>query len=647
MWCPSPRSVAAKSVSVHSFATNLVQNQHLRAIENLSSFLLPWTLTSHRSTQGEQELLQMLTRTTVDQFRIDRTASYEYDTLPSPDHFRCFELLPGDWNAPLSGRMVYHSLYDEPEYEAISYMWGGADPTTLVDCGYGSLAITTNVATMFRRLRLHDEPRKLWIDTICINQKNPEEKTIQVQRMANIYSKCSRLIIWLGEEDRSTEYAMKMLECLDEVVDQAWNASGANWPSLEKLQEFGLPARLDRRWLCLQTLLHNKWFTRTWILQEVSLATNPWIQRGSYVFDWKKIVRIVLCLCRVYINHFYGLNFRHVYMVSYFCSSRSWWHDPSLISLLHSTLTCSSTLKVDRVFALIGLSAERRDLQHLIKYKAAGNADLEHVKMVYTKVAIHFLLKGNLTVLNLASDPSLRDLTTLPSWVPDWSSWTRAEPLIGYNFLAEGLYGPARQKEMASAPRLINERTVLVLKGNIVGQIHRVGRRVPAIEKVSDRWIGLKFIRQWRHIAGKQAIYCNDEPMEEAFARTITMNMPSELLEQHDYGDLYQRYLAQFPRQKWALPMKEEGTYDELYEFRTRLMAAARLRSFFKTKDGLLGMGPYCLRSGDHVVEFDGGVTPYVIRRVKGGQYRLVGDAYIHDMKSQTNGTYMQDVYLV
>ena len=546
--------------------------------------------------------------------------------------------------------MVDHSLKHEPEYEAISYTWASDEPATLVDCGYGSFPITTNVATMFRRLRLPDRSRTLWIDTICINQDSAPEKTIQMRRMSSIYGKCSRLTIWLGEEDRSTKYAMEMLECLDKVVDQAWHASDGNWPSLEKLQEFGLPDRLDRRWLCLQTLLHNRWFTRTWTLQEVSLATNPWIQRGSYSFDWKKIVRIVLCLCRVYVNHFYSLNLRHVYMVSYFCSSRSWWHDPSLISLLHSTSTCSSTLKVDRVFALIGLSAEKHGLQHLITYLAEAKEDLEHVRRVYTEVAIHFLLRGNLTVLNLASDPNLRYLSTLPSWVPDWSCWTRAEPLIGYNFLAEGLYGPARQKELPAPPRLLqntSQTAVLVLKGNVVDHVQRVGRRVPVLKKVSDRAVALRIFRQWRYIAGKEATYCNDEPMDAAFARTITMNMPSELLEQHDYGDLFRRYLAQFPRRKWTMAMNQDGEYDEMYEFRTRTMAAARLRTFFKTKNGLMGMGPYCLRPGDHIVDFEGSVTPFVIRRTKDGCHKLVGDAYIHCMKSRTDGIHTQDIHLV
>jgi hypothetical protein len=125
------------------------------------------------------------------------------------------------------------------------------------------------------------------------------------------------------------------------------------------------------------------------------------------------------------------------------------------------------------------------------------------------------------------------------------------------------------------------------------------------------------------------------------------MNMPSELLEQHDYSDLFRGYLAQFPLQKWTLAMNRDGEYNAIYEFRTRLMAAARLRTFFRTKNGLMGMGPYCLRPDDHIVDFEGSVTPFVIRRTKDGCHRLVGDAYIHGMKSQTDGIYMQDVHLV
>jgi hypothetical protein len=304
-------------------------------------------------------------------------------------------------------------------------------------------------------------------------------------------------------------------------------------------------------------------------------------------------------------------------------------------------------LKVDRVFALLGLSAEKHDLEHLVKYSSDGTEDVNDVKEVYTAVAIHFLRKGNLTVLNLASDPSLRNLSTLPSWVPDWSSWCRAEPLIGFIYLAEKLYGPPSNKELASPPRVLNDHTVLVLKGSILDRVQRIGKQVPVVKRVSDRVVALRIVKQWRRLAGRQSKYTSDEAMDEAFARAVTLNMASEILEQHDYADLYRRYIAQFPRRRWAADVNQDGGHAKTYEFHNRMRTAAHLRTFFKTRNGLIGMGPYSLRPGDHVVDFEGGVTPYIIRAARNGCYKFIGDAYIHGLSNMGDGVYSTDICLV
>jgi hypothetical protein len=81
------------------------------------------------------------------------------------------------------------SIDAPPQYEALSYTWGGQTPTRPVICNNGLLLITENAFSSIRRLRCHFEPRKLWIDAICINQALAMEKTTQVAMMAEIYSK--------------------------------------------------------------------------------------------------------------------------------------------------------------------------------------------------------------------------------------------------------------------------------------------------------------------------------------------------------------------------------------------------------------------------------------------------------------------------
>lgn len=39
------------------------------------------------------------------------------------------------------------------------------------------------------------------VDEVCIHQKHLPEKSLQVARMAKIYAKARRVIVWLGEDD--------------------------------------------------------------------------------------------------------------------------------------------------------------------------------------------------------------------------------------------------------------------------------------------------------------------------------------------------------------------------------------------------------------------------------------------------------------
>lgn len=53
-------------------------------------------------------------------------------------------------------------------------------------------------------MRRRDTSRWLWIDAICINQKDDEEKSSQVGIMRQIYERAFQTIVWLGEKPRRT-----------------------------------------------------------------------------------------------------------------------------------------------------------------------------------------------------------------------------------------------------------------------------------------------------------------------------------------------------------------------------------------------------------------------------------------------------------
>jgi hypothetical protein len=56
--------------------------------------------------------------------------------------------------------------------------------------------------------------KRIWIDSLCINQADLVEKSQQVKRMGNIYSEAERVVSWLGED---VKFAGELLECMNAI----------------------------------------------------------------------------------------------------------------------------------------------------------------------------------------------------------------------------------------------------------------------------------------------------------------------------------------------------------------------------------------------------------------------------------------------
>jgi len=91
-------------------------------------------------------------------------------------------------------------------YEAVSYVWGEPEFTHYIRCRSqdSHLKITLRMDSLLRHLRKETTVRRLWIDAICLNQADNEEKSVQVQLMGEIYSQARKVHIWLGDADSNT-----------------------------------------------------------------------------------------------------------------------------------------------------------------------------------------------------------------------------------------------------------------------------------------------------------------------------------------------------------------------------------------------------------------------------------------------------------
>jgi hypothetical protein len=134
---------------------------------------------------------------------------YVYDQLPIvPQTTRLLHLKPASSNAEeLRASLVHADITQGPplDYEALSYVWGDpVFPEVLHLDGGGTIAITANLFQCLVSLRRVDRTRVLWVDAVCINQKNVLEKERQVAFMGKIYKNASRAVIWLGQPSPTT-----------------------------------------------------------------------------------------------------------------------------------------------------------------------------------------------------------------------------------------------------------------------------------------------------------------------------------------------------------------------------------------------------------------------------------------------------------
>ena len=130
---------------------------------------------------------------------------YTYSPLP-PRTIRLLHLMPHDGNGDfIRCQLIEYPIQETWEradlYEALSYCWGGSDKPCSISIGQCCLPITANLHAALLRLRHRLLGRFLWVDAVCINQDDKSEQAQQVRSMAEIYSKASRVIVWLGKAE--------------------------------------------------------------------------------------------------------------------------------------------------------------------------------------------------------------------------------------------------------------------------------------------------------------------------------------------------------------------------------------------------------------------------------------------------------------
>ncbi|KAK1708467.1 heterokaryon incompatibility protein-domain-containing protein [Colletotrichum lupini] len=162
------------------------------------------------------------------------------------------------------------------DYDAVSYTWGDDNGNSerchpiYVGHHWDIVFQTKNCCDVLRYLRPSRGLKLIWIDAICIDQNNAEERATQVAKMGQIYSRCSQVWAWMGDDLVSND--------LQGLPERRWLHELGTTSSY--VGTFSQSRSIRDIW----KLLQRRYFRRVWVIQELVLAPRVLIPIGNVIF---------------------------------------------------------------------------------------------------------------------------------------------------------------------------------------------------------------------------------------------------------------------------------------------------------------------------------------------------------------------------
>lgn len=218
---------------------------------------------------------------------------YAYNSLHTGEEIRLLCLSGEFWGPEIRGKLVSIHIDELPNYECISHRWGDSTEEKTMSLDGRKLKISPSVYNILRHRRAFFSSRLIWIDSVCINQDDPIEKSHQVRKMHTIYAKAARVTVCLGDSPdahlarsliRHLYYRIILSkpEDLTVVISTIYTTS-------EIQNDMNKPPE----WLALLKLLRNPWFERCWVVQEVVLASKIYVTYGGKYIDWENLLCVI------------------------------------------------------------------------------------------------------------------------------------------------------------------------------------------------------------------------------------------------------------------------------------------------------------------------------------------------------------------
>lgn len=594
------------------------------------------------------------------------SVEYKYRPMSKPLEIRIVRLHPtkseDGTRGPVSIEIVHTTLEEAPSFIGSSYTWGSSMRNDTVSTTSNEvLYITENVRDTLRRLDPEgsDQPTYIWIDQLCINQADDEEKWQQVRIMRRIYKHAMGTFVVLSRQDDAVDELFFIIGQLQVTplrsIIGPWSRVR---PALSDAS-FTVFADPEFRNL-LMRVVNNVVFSRAWIYQEIISSKRAILLGNKYMIDWDVFATVFMqCLLletqtptdRVMnLSSVSGLNV----IINDRISLQAGGHKDWMLLQIEAQglFHCSDLRDIVVAFKTFEFPETPRYYQSLsisTLYQVTACTMIEASRSldIFAAISGHW-------------HSSRRLLEGMPSWVPDWSRARDSIPLCWP--MSATAFSAA--KDYKHEPVEDGERRVLQVRGKKVDIVRTiVDHRFDELsdEKDLTRYFCLQRIcashaahaekkgtplktstlnerrqRGQAMIAAMTATYSSyssfttdnfvGSPPDATFNDELVFMLTYHDDIMEDAEPLYHRGL---PHALSFMPRTYGGWKSAMSKLRQWGSICVGRRIVFGEGQGF-GLVPKTTHCGDMVFILHGSKVPVVLRRL-GRCYRVVGQCYWHD----------------
>jgi hypothetical protein len=152
--------------------------------------------------------------------------TFIYEPLDTTAHsIRLVELEPAqDINAPIVCKLIHQTFGDKPKYYALSYNAGDQSQKNIIFVNGKKFAVGGHLCNALVHLRNRGDGLLFWIDAICINHDDIQERNRQLHIIPHIYTRAKTVSIWLGVKVEFGKKTFGQEMCEHEYWKRVWTS---------------------------------------------------------------------------------------------------------------------------------------------------------------------------------------------------------------------------------------------------------------------------------------------------------------------------------------------------------------------------------------------------------------------------------------